>query len=235
MSVAEALEAGEISAFPASSKRLAIQEALRRLIVIGRLAPGTPLVETQLAAEFRSSQAPVREALMKLQETGLVVRNGYRGTVVASTSMDEAREMVAVRLRLETTGVRRAVPRADRRLRDRLADEIAAMEAAADRDDLLALTEHDRAFHLAIFERADLPSLEPILTRCFLHVHRAALANPARARPMLQSARRHWAIVEALDTGCPDAAAAALAEHIGNVIEGMPPVDGDVTGLPREA
>ena len=91
MSVAEALEAGEISAFPASSKRLAIQEALRRLIVIGRLAPGTPLVETQLAAEFRSSQAPVREALMKLQETGLVVRNGYHGTVVASTSMDEAR------------------------------------------------------------------------------------------------------------------------------------------------
>lgn len=227
MSVAEALEAGEISPFPPSNKRQMIQESLQRLIVTGRIAPGTPLVETQLAAEFGSSQAPVREALMKLQEAGLVVRNGYRGTVVATTSMDEAREMVAVRLRLETSGVRRSVARFDRAMRDRLAGLIAAMEAAAEGGDLFALTELDRAFHLAIFERAELPSLEPILTRCFLHVHRAALANPARARPMLQSARRHWSIVEALDSGCPDTAAAALAEHINNVIEGMPPVDGD--------
>ena len=227
MSVAEALEAGGISPFPPSSKRQMIQETLQRLIVTGRIKPGTPLVETQLAAEFGSSQAPVREALMKLQEAGLVVRNGYRGTVVATTSMDEAREMVAVRRRLETTGIRRAVTRFDRGMRDRLAGLIDDMETAAGSGDLFALTELDRAFHLAIFERAALPSLEPILTRCFLHVHRAALSNPARARPMLQSARRHWTIVEALDSGCPDRAATALAEHINNVIEGMPPVDGD--------
>lgn len=230
MSVAEALEAGEISPFPPSNKRQMIQDTLQRLIVIGRLGPGTPLVETQLAAEFRSSQAPVREALMKLQETGLVVRNGYRGTVVATTSMDEAREMVAVRLRLETSGARRAAGRFDAAMRDRLAGLIGDMEGAAEAGDLFALTELDRAFHLAIFERAELPSLEPILTRCFLHVHRAALANPARARPMLQSARRHWSIVAALDSGDAEAAAAALAGHISNVIEGMPPVDGDHPG-----
>lgn len=227
MSVAEAREAGEISPFRQSNKRQAIQEALQRLIIIGRLAPGTPLVETQLAAEFGSSQAPVREALMQLQESGLVVRNGYRGTVVATTSMAEACEMVAVRMRLETTGVRRAVGRFDPSLRTRLAALIGDMENAAEREDLFALTEFDRAFHLTIFEAADLPSLEPILTRCFLHVHRAALANPARARPMLQSARRHWSIVEALDTGDAETAATALADHISNVIEGMPPVDGD--------
>lgn len=230
MSVAEALEAGEISPFPPSNKRQAIQETLQRLIVTGRLAPGTPLVETQLAAEFRSSQAPVREALMKLQETGLVVRNGYRGTVVATTSMDEAREMVAVRLRLETSGARRAVASFDGALRGRLAGLIVEMESAAGRADLFALTELDRAFHLAIFERAELPSLEPILTRCFLHVHRAALANPARARPMLQSARWHWPIVAALESGDPDTAAAALSEHINNVIEGMPPIESDIPG-----
>ena len=153
MSVSEALEAGGISPFPSSNKRQAIQGALQRLIVIGRLEAGTPLVETQLAAEFGSSQAPVREALMKLQEAGLVVRNGYRGTVVATTSMDEAREMVAVRLRLETVS--------------------------------------------------------------YTHL------------TLLQSARWHWPIVEALGSGCPDRAAAALAEHVNNVIEGMPPLAGD--------
>jgi len=226
MSVAEALEAGEISPFSQTSKRQVIQEALRRLIVIGRLPPGTPLVETQLAAEFRSSQAPVREALMKLQEAGLVMRNGYRGTVVSTTSMEEAREMIAVRLRLETTGVRRAAARFDAATRAVLANAVAGMEDAAAREDLFALTEYDRAFHLAIFERAELPSLEPILTRCFMHVHRVALANPARARPMLLSARRHWSIVEALESGDPERAATELAAHISNVIEGMPPVDG---------
>lgn len=225
MSVAEALEAGEISPFPPTNKRQMIQESLQRLIVIGRLGPGTPLVETQLAAEFGSSQAPVREALMKLQEAGLVVRNGYRGTVVATTSMEEAREMVAVRLRLETSGVRRAVPRFDAAMRGRLAGLIGDMEAAAEDGDLFALTAFDRAFHLAIFERAELPSLEPILTRCVLHLHRASLTNPGRARSLLQSARWHWPIVEALESGCPDTAAAALTEHINNVIEGMPPVE----------
>src|SRR3546814_158748 len=129
---------------------------------------------------------------MKLEETGLVVRNGYRGTVVATTTMDEAREMVAVRLRLETSGARRIAAGFDTALRDRLAGLVVGMEDAAGRGDLYALTELDRAFHLTLFERAELPSLEPILMRCLLHVHRAALANPARARPMLQSARRHW-------------------------------------------
>jgi DNA-binding GntR family transcriptional regulator len=59
-----------------------------------------------------------------------------------------------------------------------------------------------------------------------MHVHRVALANPARARPMLLSARRHWSIVEALESGDPERAATELAAHISNVIEGMPPVDG---------
>src|SRR3546814_3033281 len=103
--------------------------------------------------------------------------------------------------------------------------DVCSSDLAAGRGDLYALTELDRAFHLALFERAELPSLEPILMRCLLHVHRAALANPARARPMLQSARRHWPILEAFESGDPEVAAAALAGHINDVIEGMPPIE----------
>jgi DNA-binding GntR family transcriptional regulator len=196
-----------------------LYDDLRGQIVKGTLKPGEPMLEITVARDYGCSQGTVREALMRLHEDGLVVRSGYRGTTVSTTTPAEAREMQFLRLHLETEGVRQAAPRVDEALINRLCGIVVEMEAVAEAGDEYALTELDCEFHLAIFGRAELPALDTILSRCLLHLHRVTLAEPGRTRPLLISARRHWEVIEALRTRDPGTAVAAITHHINTVLE----------------
>jgi DNA-binding GntR family transcriptional regulator len=196
-----------------------LYDDLRSQIVKGTLKPGEPMLEITVARDYGCSQGTVREALMRLHEDGLVVRSGYRGTTVSTTSPAEAREMQFLRLHLETEGVRRAAPRVDDGLIERLCSIVVEMEQAANADDEYTLTELDCEFHRAIFERAGLPALDAILSRCLLHLHRLTLAEPGRTRPLLISAQRHWEVIEALRTRDPGTAVDAITHHINTVLE----------------
>jgi DNA-binding GntR family transcriptional regulator len=205
--------------FTRARKGSVLYDDLRGQIVKGTLKPGEPMLEIMVARDYGCSQGTVREALMRLQEDGLVVRSGYRGTTVSTTSAAEAREMQFLRLHLETQGISRAASFVDDGLIDRLRAIVVEMERAANAGDEYALTELDCEFHLAIFERAGLPALDAILSRCLLHLHRVTLAEPGRTRPLLISARRHWEVIEALRTRDPGAAVAAITHHINTVLE----------------
>lgn len=211
-------EAGTVQ-FSKARKGSVLYDDLRRQIVKGGLKPGDPMLEITVAREYGCSQGTVREALMRLQEDGLVVRSGYRGTTVSVTGPPEAREMQFLRLHLETQGIRRAAPLADESLLARLSRVVEDMERVAEAGDEYALTELDCEFHLAIFARAGMPALDAILSRCLLHLHRLTLAEPGRTRPLLISARRHWDVVEALRTRDPETAVTAITHHINTVLE----------------
>ena len=95
-------------------RRDAIYSTLKRQIVLNELKPGRVLTELAVAVELGSSQGPVREALMRLQEDGLVQRGGHRGTTVTSLNPEEAAEILALRRRIEV----RAAPRVVRAVDD---------------------------------------------------------------------------------------------------------------------
>lgn len=199
-------------------------EDLKRLIVLGELAPGAPLVELELAQHFGCSQGPVREALLALQVEGLVIRQGHRGTRVSDCTEAEAVEMFLLRRGIETRGVRRASVRATSRLLDDLRSLVEAMEACAGQNDEYGLSEHDRAFHQRLFQGADLPAVEPILMRCILHNHRFKITRSDEARDLMQTARRHWSIVEELESGDAEAAARAIGHHVETIVDFGPAV-----------
>jgi DNA-binding GntR family transcriptional regulator len=83
-----------------------IREALIARIVSGDLAPGTRLVETRLAAEFGTSQSPVREALRDLEAIRLVEKQPNRGTFVCGFAEQTLRESYVVRAALEEAATR---------------------------------------------------------------------------------------------------------------------------------
>jgi len=205
--------------FTRMRKGSALYDELRNQIVKGSLKPGEPMLEITVARDYGCSQGTVREALMRLHEDGLVVRSGYRGTTVSTTTLAEAREMQFLRLHLETEGIRRAAPRIDDGVIDHLCGIVVEMEAVAEAGDKYALTGLDCEFHQAIFSRADLPALDAILGRCLLHLHRVTLAEPGRTRSLLVSARRHWKVIEALRTREAATAVAAITHHINTVLE----------------
>jgi len=204
-------------------KGSAIYHAVRRAILLRHLEPGLPLLEQQIAVGAGCSQGTVREALMRPQQDGLVTRRGYHGTVVSDTTLEEAAQMACIRLELETAGIRSAVPVVKASVLSDLEGILAAMEVAKQADDSYALSELDRDFHLTIFQTAKMPALEPVLTRCALHVHRYTFGNPPAGKGDLRlpppGAEQHRDVLRVVKEHCPEHAAAVLRGHILEVIE----------------
>jgi len=191
---------------------------VRQAILLRELSPGAALVEQQIARRFGCSQGTVREALMRLKAEGLVDRRGYKGTVVSNTGIREATQMAEIRVKLETFGIRYAASTFDAAKLDRVRALIEQLEAAQNAGDYYAFSEFDRRVHLTIFREANLPTLEPILTRCAFHMHRYTFADAPR-KASASPHTRHQPIMDALAARDPERAAAAIRTHIAAVIE----------------
>jgi DNA-binding GntR family transcriptional regulator len=88
----------------AARPREVVYSTLKQRIVLNEISPGEPLTELGLARDLECSQGTVREALLRLQEDGLVVRSGHRGTSVTPLDPAAAEEVLDLRKRLETRG-----------------------------------------------------------------------------------------------------------------------------------
>lgn len=202
--------------------RDAIYTTLKRQIVLNELRPGVTLTELAVAADLGSSQGPVREALMRLQEDGLVLRSGHRGTSVTPLNPEEAEEILALRRRIEVRAAPRAVRAVDAAALARLTHLRERMDAAAEAGDEYGLIELDTEFHLAIFRLAELRALEQILVRCILHSHRQKLWEPRHRRPLAETAARHDALLELVKARDGEALARAVGLHIDTIVEVQP-------------
>ncbi len=190
---------------------------VKRRIILNELTPETVLTELGLAHEIGCSQGPIREALLRLQEDGLVVRSGRR-TIVTRLTAEEADEMLALRRRIETRGALKAALQADGQALDDLRGLLSAMmEAAADGDEYRVI-EADKDFHLALFRLSGLDALGQILARCIMHSNRYKLWAPEHRRPLIETARRHDVLYERLAAGDGSGLAAALGSHIDTIV-----------------
>ena len=200
----------------------AVYHVLKTAILLGDLEPGEAIGEQAVAARMGCSQGTVREALLRLQEDGLVQRHGYRGTFVSKTSIEEATEMAVIRIQLERTAIRRTAENYGAEEADRLADILERMEEASASGDPYALSELDRMFHLAMFEAAAMPILEPVLSRCALHMHRYTFAYGQNKHDTAPK-KDHQDILKALESGDGDTAADAVTRHIEAVLKRWSP------------
>jgi GntR family transcriptional regulator, rspAB operon transcriptional repressor len=194
-------------------------EEIKRRIILNELKPEETLTELGLARELGCSQGTIREALLRLQEDGLVHRAGHRGTSVTGLDPEEAEEILAVRRRIETRGALRAASHVTADALSQLDVLQEAMEDAARSGDEYRLLQLDTEFHLAIFRLSGLQALEQILIRCTLHSHRSKLWAPGHRRPLLATALRHRVITEKLAAGNGPALAAAVGEHIDTIVQ----------------
>jgi DNA-binding GntR family transcriptional regulator len=128
-----------------------IKEVLLARILEGEYAPGQRIVEMQVASEFGTSQAPVREALRELEALRLIVSEPHRGARVREVTNRELAEVYPVRAALEEEAARAAAMRLGGNVKP-LEAEYRAMRNAADRDDAHALVMHDVRFHRVIVE-----------------------------------------------------------------------------------
>jgi DNA-binding GntR family transcriptional regulator len=209
---------------PASGKSLAAFATLKREIMLGDLQPGLALTELDLATRFGCSQGTVREALLQLQDEGLVQRKGYRGTQVSPCTEAEAVELFHIRQSIECRGIVHVMAHPSRALIGDLKGLVQAMDEAAAAGDELELASIDRDFHRRLFADAELTALDPILHRCLVHNHRFKISQTRGPRDLVQTARRHEPIIAAIEAGDAQQAAAALFHHIATIVDFGPSV-----------
>jgi len=152
----------------------------------------------------------------------LVVRAGYRGTLVSALDADEAALMLAVRKQLECEAVKRLPFEDNSALVAELTEHLDGMLMAARSADIYALIRHDTAFHLALFRAAQLPALEPILRRANIHTHRFKLWAPHHQRPLPATAERHRPLIDAVRHGDRKALEHELVRHLDTIVEPWP-------------
>lgn len=191
---------------------------LRKQIILSAIKDGQPIVELDVASTMGCSQGTVREALLRLQEEGLIVRQGYRGSVVSPISANEAQAFLSLRAQLESQAVMYSVPNLRAEHIDKLSGIVRAMERLAEDGDEYGVFELDQQFHITLFQAASMPALVPVLIRCSLYNHRNKISLVNSPRTLQETASRHWAIVSALETRDAAEVERVLRHHIQSVV-----------------
>ena len=183
----------------------------------GELKPGQRLSEVAVAKQLGVSPTPVREAFRDLEHDGLIVVKPHRGAVVRPLSHRDLAEMYSLRSHLERFAVRLAHPKLTGADFARLEGLIRQMENLARDGDSAAMVEADVEFHRVIVTLADhqllLSTWERINPSQWTYITVRMLAE----RGATYIAVRHWPLLEALRADSPDAAEAAIVDHIDTI------------------
>jgi DNA-binding GntR family transcriptional regulator len=198
-----------------------IRRVLMERIIGGLLAPGERLVEMRIAAEFRTSQAPVREALRELETLRLVESEPYRGTRVREVGEREMAEAYAVRAVLEQAAAEAAAPLLKGNV-ERLRLCLAELSASALAHDREGYATHDIDFHRGIVEAAGNKILLQTWDSLGFEVRlRIMLARKGSDLPRF--AVCHDPILDALEAGDGPTAGRLLREHAESFMGPAPP------------
>ena len=188
-----------------------IFHALAQRISMNELAPGERLLEQPLSREFGVSRTPLREALMRLEQAGLIERQEPRGYAVRALNLARIDQIYTVRMVLEELAVALAAAAVDTPAFEEL---IAAARAATERADDEGDPELREAFHEQLASLSGNDELLRLLKDLDLRIYacrRLDAQVPERARA---AQHEHLEILELLARGDSDAAQRAMREHI---------------------
>lgn len=205
------------------SRRAAPQvfERLRDQIIALALPPGAPLSRVALQAEFGLSSTPIRDALMRLAEEGLVEIFPQHATLVSRIDVTRAQQAQFLRQALELEIVRLLALQPTRSLADELNALVTRQRRFAKDGDLAAFMLADNAFHERLYTAADKQDLWTLVRSRSGHIDRLRrlhLPSPGKAQTIL---RHHKQIADAIAAGRPDDAQAHLREHLTGTLSDL--------------
>ena len=201
-----------VTAIARTVLREQVKDVLLQRIVSGELQPGERLVETRIAQELGTSQAPVREALRDLELLRLVESEPFRGARVRVFGERELIEIYPVRAVLEELAARLAAENLGGDV-SLLETEVDAMRAAAKRGDINALVHHDIAFHRLMVEAAG----NAVLEQCWKSLGvegRITISLYGTYMEPEEAAERHIALLEAIRSQSVAAAGREARRHV---------------------
>lgn len=196
------------------SLRERVYDTLRDAIIGGRLKPGQRLKERDVAAQMCISTTPVKEALRRLEQEGLVDSRPRQGGVVSTVALTSVREIVEIRAGLESLGARFASEKMTELDFAALRQQLERMRELTDAGAIDELVTANAAFHRLIRDAARnhfVTAFGAAIGPFDRSVRRAALRYHDEAE---RGYREHFAIAEALQRGAGGQAEQMMRSHI---------------------
>lgn len=199
-----------------TSRTELVADAIRRAILEGDLAGGSPLVERELAERLAVSKTPVREALWSLTMSGLVVATTYRGMAVRPVDLRLVHEVYGVRELLEPPAIRLAVPNHDGDTLELARRSLATAVQAYSADDPTSVNLANREFHQTLYGRCGNQQLVRVLDGLQDIVALIAAEGWRREQTWPIEASEHEQILDAVSRRDRSGAQRLTKRHITN-------------------
>jgi len=192
-------------------------DVVRDFILSGVIPSEEPIRQDALAAELRVSKIPLREALARLEQDGLVISHPNRGFFVRPMSPEEAEEVYALRLKLEPDAAARACLIADDKDRERARQALAQfdLEAAAQKATVGA---SNRAFHLALVQPCGQRVTTNIVARLHVLADRYVRKHLEPKGRVLRAEAEHHEMLDAWINRRDARVRKLIAEHLTNTL-----------------
>jgi len=194
-----------------------VYEELKSAIVDLRLAPGDPLREATLAEQLGVSKTPIREALTRLEQEGLVETTSFKGAVVSGYSRQDLIEIYELRELLENAAARVAaesMPDADRDRLGRICRESRKLAKGGDAPGLAALIS---AFDDVLFDQVRNSRIRALIGNLRAHLTRIGQLTAEIPGRIEASVDEHEKILEAIAARDPELAERQMSRHIRSV------------------
>jgi DNA-binding GntR family transcriptional regulator len=208
-------------------------ERLMEMIISLSLTPGTVLNRLALQQEFGLSSTPIRDALLRLQEEGLVDIFPQHATVVSPIDLTLAHQAHFLRRSLELEIVRTLALSSDPRLVARLQGFLVQQQILLEAADFEAFSIADQAFHQHLYEVAKMNEMWTLVRSRSGHIDRLRrlhLPTPGKVQEIL---RQHRLIVQAIADGQPEEAQKHLRHHLSGTLANLDKLRAKYPGFVR--
>ena len=203
-----------------------IARQLRRAIGEGDLVPGQQLNEAELSRRLGVSRGPLREAMQRLTQEGLLVSIRNRGVFVIEVTDDDVRDMYLARTAVERAAATRAIQVDAEHAGERLLEVVRTMTAAVAQNDTDALTEADVEFHALLVALAGSARLSRMHTTLMVETRMCITALESRYSSHLFRLDEHRGIAEAIGRSDVECADRLLLDHMEDAIGRLSPSEG---------
>jgi len=203
----------------AYSLRVKVFEILEDDILSGKLEPGDSLIETKLSEELGVSRTPIREAIRQLELEGLVKSIPNKGAVVLGVSIQDIKDIYAIRTLIEGLAARWAAEKITPEEIAALQESVELLEFYTGKNDMQHLQKFDSRFHEIIYDACKSNPLKKTLSSFHHYIKNAralSFQTPGRAKKALEE---HKAILKAIMEGDSKTAEILACEHVKNAGE----------------
>jgi DNA-binding GntR family transcriptional regulator len=201
-------------AVPAASLADQVAASIRAAVRAGALQPGRLYSAYQMADDLGVSRSPVREALMRLAEAGMVEFERNRGFRIVIPRPRDIAEVFHLRLLLEVPAASRVAAQATPELVDALHAELREMSRAADEHDETLFMRHDQRLHDLILGTAGNARLLRLIDGLRDTTRYLGASTVDRSRTLQDIYAEHLPIVDAIVAADPAAAGRAMSAHV---------------------